>query len=68
MDSDLEAAAAAADVVVDDDAILPEPLTTPRVAALAMAERRRNMAVGGVEVSCRPLTIFDICYTRYNIT
>ena len=47
MDSDLEAAATAADVVDEDDAILPEPLTPPRVAALAMAERRRNMAVVG---------------------
>jgi hypothetical protein len=47
VDSDLEAAATAADVVDEDDAILPEPLTPPRVAALAMAERRRNMAVVG---------------------
>jgi len=49
VDSDLEAAAAAADVDGDDDddddAILPEPLFPPRVAALTMAERRRNMAV-----------------------
>ncbi len=35
VDSDLEAAAAAADVIDDDDdAILPEPLTPPRMAAL----------------------------------